>query len=132
MQNETCLQSEIKQVEEIEIDRIHVEKLTPEGSQISGQMIIFTDQQLPRCSKGSAVPGPRSPDIDRNSHPSLTDYDTLTLLSHRQYVWRLEMDYNKIPRKLICTTQRRMLCVIVQTEKRHFFFKNKDLGGKDI
>ena len=70
---------------------MHVEILPLEGKvEYLGQMITFMDQEkkLSGCSAGSAVPGPRSPDIDRNGHPSLacsdTGYTSLTLLSHQQ------------------------------------------------
>ena len=52
---------------------------------LGAQMVKYLGQTItPRCSTGSGVPGPRSPDIDKNRHPSLTYYDTgytsLTLL----------------------------------------------------
>ena len=68
-----------------------------EKSNIWGRWSHSWIKQLPRCSAESAVPGPRSPDIDRNWHRSLALSDTsLTLLSHRQQCTVAgHMDYNK-------------------------------------
>ena len=73
-------------------------------------MVTFKDQETTR----SDVPGPRSPDIDRNGHPSLTYYNTgctsLTVLSHRQQ--RMVPEHGlqqKNKKKMLCTAQCIML-----------------------
>ena len=57
-----------------------------------GQMIHSSINKLPRYCTESSELGPRSPDIDRNGHPSLmcsvTRCISLTVLSTDNYVWR--------------------------------------------